>query len=200
MSAPDVAAGRLVAPRHHGRQRLRYPSMLLALIGAYYGAAQLGFALEVAGPVGAIVWLPVGVGIAFLYLGGLSLWPGLVIADLLATDYNATPVGTALLQTCGNLLEVVVAVVLLKRLVPDGAPLRSIRALVGMLAAIAAGAAASATVGSIAQLAGDVIDAGGVPTVWRTWWLGDFVGALVLVPLALTWHRPPAREWWSGRV
>src|SRR4051794_34682730 len=161
MSAPDVAAGRLVAPRHHGRQRLRYPSMLLALIGAYYGAAQLGFALEVAGPVGAIVWLPVGVGIAFLYLGGLSLWPGLLVADLLATDYGATPVGTALLQTCGNLLEVVVAVLLLRRLVPDGAPLRSIRSLVGMLAALTAGAALHPTPGSPPPLARALLDSPG---------------------------------------
>jgi signal transduction histidine kinase len=200
MSAPDVAAGRLMAQRHYGRERLRYPSMLLALIGVYYCAAQLVFALEVGGPVAAVVWLPVGVAVAFLYLGGLSLWPGLVIADLLVTDYGATPVGTALLQTCGNLLEVVVAVVLLRRLVPDGAPLRSVRALLGMLAAIAAGAAASATVGSIAQLAGDVIHGGAVVTVWRTWWLGDFVGALVLVPLAVTWHGPLTRERRPGRV
>src|SRR4051812_32753449 len=200
MSAPDVAAGRLRAQRHYGRERLRYPLLVLALIAAYYAAAQLVYALEVAGPIAAIVWLPVGVAIAFLYLGGLSLWPGLVIADLLVNDYGAGPVGTALLQTCGNLLEVVVAVVLLRRLVPDGAPLRSTRALVGMLAAIAAGAAVSATVGSLAQLAGSVITSGEVPTVWRTWWFGDFVGALVLVPLALTWYRPPPREWWSGRA
>ena len=61
MSAPDVAAGRLRAQRHHGRERLRYPTLLLALIGAYYGAAQLVYALEVAGPIAAIVWLPVGI-------------------------------------------------------------------------------------------------------------------------------------------
>src|SRR3954454_14190381 len=176
MSAPDVAAGRLRAQRHYGRERLRYPLLVLALIAAYYAAAQLVYALEVAGPIAAIVWLPVGVAIAFLYLGGLSLWPGLVIADLLVNDYGAGPVGTALLQTCGNLLEVLVAVVLLRRLVPDGAPLRSTRGLVGMLAAIAAGAAVSATVGSLAQLAGSVITSGEVPTVWRTWWFGDFVG------------------------
>ncbi len=27
--------------------------------------------------------------------------------------------------------------------------------------------------------------------VWRTWWLGDFTGALVIVPLAIAWSRPP---------
>ena len=45
-------------------------SAVVALAAAYYGAAQLVFALEVAGPVAAVVWLPVGVGVAFLYLGG----------------------------------------------------------------------------------------------------------------------------------
>ena len=28
------------------------------------------------------------------------------------------------------------------------------------------------------------------PTVWRTWWLGDSSGALIVVPLALAWYRP----------
>ena len=31
----------------------------------YYGAAKLGYELEFAGPVAAIVWLPAGVAIAF---------------------------------------------------------------------------------------------------------------------------------------
>ena len=128
MSAPDVVAGRLRAQRPYGRERLLYPPLLLALIGAYYGAAQLGYALEVAGPVAAIVWLPVGVAIAFLYLGGLSLWPGVVIGDLLANDYGAAARSARrCCQTCGNLLEVVVAVLLLRRLVRDGSPLRSVR-------------------------------------------------------------------------
>ena len=84
-----------------------YPLAVLALAAAYYGAAELGYALEVAGPVAAIVWLPVGVGIAALYLGGTRLWPGVLIGDLLANDYGALPVGTALVQTCGNLAEVI---------------------------------------------------------------------------------------------
>ena len=51
---------------------------LLALL--YYGAAKLGFALKFSGPVAAIVWLPTGVGIAFLYFGGVRFWPGVLVA------------------------------------------------------------------------------------------------------------------------
>jgi signal transduction histidine kinase len=36
--------------------------------------------------------------------------------------------------------------------------------------------------------------------VWRTWLLGDFSGALIVLPLALAWSEPPRRAWLRGRV
>ena len=69
------------------------------------------------------MWLPVGVGVAFLYLCGLRFWPGVLIGDLLANDYAALPLGSALGQTAGNLLEVVGITLLLRALVPRGDPL-----------------------------------------------------------------------------
>jgi signal transduction histidine kinase len=63
--------------------------------------------------------------------------------------------------------------------------------VVGMLAAIGAGTAVSATVGSTSLLAGGVISAHQLVSVWRTWWLGDASGALIVLPLALTWVKPP---------
>ena len=47
----------------------------------------------------------------------------------------------------------------------------------------------SATVGTLASRVGGVISPGAFLTVWRTWWLGDACGALVVVPLALAWSR-----------
>jgi signal transduction histidine kinase len=191
MSVPDVVAGRVRAQRHYGRERLLYPLAIVALAGAYYGAAELVYWLEVGGPVAAVVWLPAGVGIAALYLGGSRLWPGVLIGDLLANDYGALPTGTALAQTCGNLAEILIAATLLRALARTTPPLGSIGGLMRMLGALAAGVTVSATVGTLAQLAGDVIGTGELGTVWRTWWLGDFTGALVVVPLAIAWSRPP---------
>jgi signal transduction histidine kinase len=162
----------------------------LVLAAAYYGAAKLGYALEFSGAIGAVVWLPVGVGISFLYFGGYGLWPGLLVGDLLANDYSALPVGSAIGQTCGNLLEVIIATLLLHRLVPRGSPLLSVGGIVRMLAAIATGAAISATVGLLSLRAGGVLSTSEVAEAWRTWWLGDSVGALVVVPLALAWWPP----------
>jgi signal transduction histidine kinase len=173
----------------------RYLLGVFSLAVLYRAVAQIGYELQFAGPVAAVVWLPVGIGVAFLYLGGIRYWPGVLIGDLLANDYGALPLGSALGQTTGNVLEILVATALLRRLVPRGDPLGSVGGLTRMLAAIAAGTAVSATVGSLSLMLGDVVDGGELPHVWRTWWLGDSSGALVVLPLALAWALPPPRDW-----
>src|SRR4051812_33792361 len=184
-TAPDTAAERASLRRPYPRRLL----ILIALPAVYYASAKVGYALEFAGPVAAVVWLPVGVAIAFLYLGGIRLWPGVVIGDLLANDYGALPLGAALGQTVGNLLEVLVAVVLIRRLIGPASPLGSVPALARMLVALVAGAVVSATVGTVSLRLGGVINADAWAHIWRTWWLGDFSGALIVVPLAVAWFR-----------
>jgi signal transduction histidine kinase len=118
------------------------------------------------------------------------------VGDLLVNNYSALPPGSALGQTIGNLLEVLVATWLLRRLARG----RSLNADVGgvcrTLTAIAIGTAISATVGPLSLWLGGVVATGALPRVWRTWWLGDFSGALLVVPLALSWVPPRERGRW----
>jgi len=197
MSSSASTAPPLERPVTHAVARRLVP--LVALPAAYYGSAKLGYALDFAGPVAAIVWLPGGVAIAFLYLGGLQLWPGVVVGDLLANDYMALPLGSALGQTAGNLLEVLVAVVLLRRLPGPGSPLGSVSNLLRMLVALAAGTVVSAAVGTLSLRLGGVVSQDAWAQVWRTWWLGDLSGALVIVPLAIAWFRADEHGGWRGR-
>jgi signal transduction histidine kinase len=201
-ASPALLRGRLglVSTRRRHQSKRRYVEGILALVVAYYAAAHIGYAYQFSGPVAALVWLPVGVAVAFLYLGGMRFWPGVVIGDLLVNSYTQLPLGTALVQSCGNLLEVLVATALLRRLCPRTGPIASIRGVAGVVAAIACGTLVSATVGSIAAWLGNVIHAHSVPYVWRTWWLGDFSGALIVVPLAISWSTLPARPWPRRRV
>jgi signal transduction histidine kinase len=177
----------------------RYLAGVLVLAGAYYGAAKLGYELEFSGPVAAIVWLPAGVGAAFLSLGGLRFWPGVLIGDLLANDYSVLPLGSALGQTAGNMAEVLVAALVIRRLLVRDPPLDSLGGIVRLVGTIAIATAISATIGPLSLLAGEVISAGELPMVARTWWLGDAAGALVVIPLALAWYQPPSRGWARGR-
>ena len=158
VSAPAIPEELSVARRLAYDARVRYVVLVATLAGAYYGAAQIGYTLKFTGAVAAIVWLPVGVGIAFLYLGGLNLWPGVIVGDLLANQYNALPSGPPIGQTIGNTLEVLVAAALLRRLVRNGRPLESVPGVCGLIVAIFAGVAVSATIGPISLRLGDVLD------------------------------------------
>jgi signal transduction histidine kinase len=206
MPVSGGAEGTAAAASPHARlagawadERVRLVLGIVALAVLYRGVAEIGYSLQFAGPVASVVWLPVGVGVAFLYLCGLRFWPGVLIGDLLANDYDALPLGSALGQTAGNLLEVVGITLLLRAFVPRGDPLGSVRDLGLMLAAIVAGTTVSATIGSLSLWLGDVIAGDEIPRVWRTWWLGDATGALVVLPLALAWARPPPAHWWRRR-
>lgn len=194
-----ISAGRVTSaagrPQVVHYLRNGYLPSVGVVVVLYYAAAHVGYAFEFAGPVAAIVWLPVGVGIASLYLLGLRLWPGIVVGDLLVNNYSALPVGSAIGQSFGNLLEVVIAVVLLGALVERDAPLSTVSSVTGVFVAIAAGTLVSASIGTLSLHLGHVVSAHSLPSVWRTWWLGDFCGAALVLPLALAWLRRPRRRW-----
>jgi integral membrane sensor domain MASE1 len=186
-----------------GVRRLADPRYFLnvALLAiAYVASAKLGYWLEFAGPVAAIVWLPVGVGISSLYLFGLRYWPAIVVGDLLSNDWMKLPVGVAFSQTAGNLLEVVIAALLLLRLAQNGSPLRTVRGVAQLIGLIAVATLTSATIGTVALRAGGVIDSAHIANVWRTWWLGDACGALVVTPLAIAWSKGLPRAWDRPRL
>ena len=172
---------------------LRYALGVLLLAAGYYGAGQASLALQYTGPVAAI-WLPVGVGVAALYLGGLRFWPGVLIGDLALAD-SAQPLGSALGLTLGNMADVLVITLLLRRLLGRRGALDRLDRVGGMLVAIAAGAAITATVAMVSLRAGGVISGSDVPTFWRSWFLADASGSLVVVPLALAWAQPGSLEW-----
>ena len=99
--------------------------------------------------------------------------------------------------------EVVVGAVLLRRLIGRRAALDRPEQVSGMLVAIGIATAISATVGTASMLLGGVIEASEIPKFWRTWWLGDTAGGLVVVPLMLAWAPDPAAAWrrvrsWDG--
>src|SRR5688572_8543730 len=98
-SAPGPLSWRVRVTDLAREPRLQHVLGVILLAAAYRGVAEIGYELQFAGPVAAVVWFPVGVGIAFLYLAGLRYWPGILVGDLLANDYGALPLGSALGQT-----------------------------------------------------------------------------------------------------
>jgi signal transduction histidine kinase len=168
-----------------------YLLAVVATAAAVYAAAQIGLQFayphDGAGLHGTVTafWPPIGVGIAALVLYGPRLWPGVAIGSLLAGDY-AMPFGLVLGQAIGTAVAVLLAAELLVRLGARAPGLR-VKDVVVLIICTAASTALGATSGVIAiWLAGD-LPAIGVEEIWRTWWLSDLAGALVITPALLTW-------------
>jgi PAS domain S-box-containing protein len=168
------------------RRALRYAASVAIVAALYYGAAKAGLQLAYLNGAVTALWPPVGVGIAALVLCGLRLWPGIVIGDLLVGDYS-TPLGTVLGQTVGNTLEVLVGAYLLRRLVGDRPSLERVRSVFALVTGAVVATPISAIFGTTSLRLGDVISSHEFGEVWRTWWLSDLSGALVVAPLILTW-------------
>jgi signal transduction histidine kinase len=208
--ADSVAGRRRHAERATGllqSRSVRYAAGVLVLAISYYGAAKLGQTLRYTASVSAI-WPPAGLGIAALYLWGLRWWPGVFLAEILLNgelllDDTPLPLGSLIGQQAGNMAEIVVGAILLRRLIGPRAALDTVEQVVGVLVALSVATAISATAGTVSMLAGGVITDSEVPSFWRTWWLGDTSGALVVAPLMLAWAADPAAAWrrlrrWEG--
>jgi PAS domain S-box-containing protein len=168
------------------RTAIRYAASAAVVAAVYYGAAKVGLQLAYLNGAVTALWPPVGVGIAALVLYGLRLWPGIVIGDLLAGDYS-TPLGTVIGQTVGNTLEVLVAALLLRRLVGDRPSLERVREVFALVGCVVVATPISAIFGTTSLRLGDVISSDEFGEVWRTWWLSDLSGALVVAPFILAW-------------
>jgi signal transduction histidine kinase len=187
----------------------RYLAGVLTLAIAYYAAAKVGQTLRYTASVAAI-WPPAGLGIAALYLWGLRWWPGVFLGELavngeLLVGDTALPLGSLVGQQAGNMAEIIVGAVLLRRLIGPRAALGRTEQVARMLLGLGIATAISATVGTASMFAGGVIGDSELAHFWRTWWLGDAAGALVVLPLLLAWVADPADAWrrirtWHGSL
>jgi signal transduction histidine kinase len=169
--------------------RLAWYAIEVGLVtGLYYGAARAGLRLAYLHGSVTALWPPVGVGIAALVIGGPSLWPGIVAGDLLVADFS-TPWGTVLGQTVGNTLEVLVGAVLFIRLAGRQARFERVWHVFALVICAVVGTLISALFGVVSLRLGHVITGGEFGSVFRTWWLSDFSGALVFAPLGIVWVR-----------
>jgi signal transduction histidine kinase len=180
---------------------------LVLLAAAYYGAAKLGQTLRYTASVSAM-WPPAGLGIAALYLWGLRWWPGVLLGEIvvnaeLLLDDGTFPIGSLLGQQTGNMAEIIVGALLLRRLIGPNAAMDRVQQVGRMLLALGVATAISATAGTVSMFAGGVVDDSDAVEFWRTWWLADTSGGLVVLPLMLAWAHHASDAWrrirtWEG--
>jgi PAS domain S-box-containing protein len=161
---------------------------MVVLCVCYVATAQFGLSLDALHSVAAAVWPPTGIALMALVLGGCRLWPGITCGAFLANLWAGAPVPVACGIAMGNTLEALVGTMLLQRLVGFSPALDRLRDVLGLtvLAAVLS-PLVSATIGVTSGWLGGMIPAATFGKAWRTWWLGDAMGNLVVAPLLFVW-------------
>ncbi len=169
------------------RRPARYIVEIVTLAVAYFGAAKLGLLLSFVQDNVTLVWPPSGVALAALLVFGVRLWPGVVLGAFAATASTGAPLGFALGTAIGNPLEALCAYYLLRRAGYSLAVARIRDVLALVLLGAVASSAVSATIGTISLSLNGMAPWAAFLPIWRSWWLGDAMGMLILTPLITAW-------------
>ena len=154
----------------------------------YVATAKFGLSLDAVHGFAAAVWPPTGIALGALVLGGYRLWPGIALGAFLVNVSAGAPLLVAGGMALGNVLEAVVGTVLLTRVVRFSPSLNRLQDVMGLIV-LAAGLSTviSATIGVTSGWLGGIIPAATAWQTWRTWWLGDALGDLIVAPLLFVW-------------
>lgn len=160
--------------------------LYVVYVAAGYFSLKLAFAATNVSPV----WPPTGIAVAALLLGGLRLWPAIAVGAFTvnmlsfpATGEWSNEVPASLAIAVGNTLEAVVAAYLTNRFARGAALFDQLVHVFRFLLGAGFACLISATVGVVTLLLAGFVSGDSAPGAWFTWWLGDLVGLLILVPL-----------------
>lgn len=169
---------------------MRIPVVVQAgLLGVIYVAtAEVGLSLDAVGGVAAAVWPPAGIALAALVLYGARLWPGIAVGAVFVNWWAGAPLLVAGGMALGNTLAALAGMVFLTRVVGLRPALDRLRDVLGLIV-LAAGLSTliSATLGVTSGWLGGVMATAQYEYAWRTWWLGDAMGVLVVAPFLFVW-------------
>lgn len=170
------------------------PKYLLFSLGIgviYFVAARFGLNLAGAIREVSLVWPATGLSIAALLIFGIHFWPSILLASLIANWTSGTTFQPSFFIAIGATLEALIAVRLLQifGFRKDMGRVRDAMAFIIFAALIAT--AVSATIGTTSLIYNGVGSWSLFWHIWREWWVGDMVGALIVAPFILVRSNLP---------
>jgi serine phosphatase RsbU (regulator of sigma subunit) len=159
--------------------------MIVIVGAAYYLGARLGLNLSLIQENVTALWPPSGIALAAFLMFGRSMWPAVACAALAVNLPISTGPLPALLTALGNTLAPLVAATVLERVGFRRQLDRRRDALAIVFLGALASMTISATIGTGALVASNVIGTGQLAGAWAVWWTGDAMGVLAVAPFLL---------------
>ena len=173
----------------------------LAIAAVYFVAAKFGFTMAFTAEQVTLVWPPTGLALAAALMFGAEVWPGILLGAFLANVTTHEPVVIAVAIAAGNTLEAVLAAWLIRRYVDKPFSRSWLRWTLGIiLFGAVASTIVSATIGVVSLCAGGIQPWSAFTGLWRTWWLGDATGDVIVAPAILAFSARPREITWRNGI
>ncbi len=187
------AGGVSVAPRK-STHYLYLASEIIAVAAVYFAAAKIGLSFAYIHASVSPVWPPTGVAIAAALLLGYRIWPGIFLGAFLVNLVTPLPPTTAVAIAAGNTAESL-STLLILRAVGFHPQFDRARDVFKFVITVSLCTTFSALLGNISLCLARLERWEDFSLLWRTWWLGDLAGALIIAPLLLTWIVRTRKGW-----
>jgi diguanylate cyclase (GGDEF)-like protein/PAS domain S-box-containing protein len=176
----------------------QFISKLALVTVAYVLTGKFGLMIPYVGSHITLIWLPTGVAVYALMMGGYRFLPAIFLGAFLVNFSVDSSVFLALSIAIGNTLGPLVTFLILKKAGLD-ISLNRIKDMMLILISTAFGMTISATCGVASLLYAGLISAANLLNAWLIWWAGDTVGILVLLPLLLTLTKKEIHQLWQKK-
>ena len=189
---------------------LRWLLLVLAIAAANYLSGRLGLLLALPPGFATAVWPPSGIALAALLLFGYRVWPGVLLGSFAINIFIAMQSGpiddwfsagrVAANIGLGSTVQAALGTWLIRRFVGFPNPLLFEREItLFLLLGGPVSCLFAATVGIGTLVGAGIMPWAVAPFQWWTWWIGDTIGVLTVMPLLLIALAKP-REVWRARL
>ena len=165
-----------------------HPAAVFLLVTTGYIAAAKG-SVDVAGTTDglSLVWAPSGFAMGMVLLYGYRMVPAVFLGALLVRiSAAALNPGYVVISALAAALEPALCTFLLYHVAGFRVGLCRVRDVLGVIVfGVALTTMVTATIGTIGMMLSDMGEWASFGKVWRLWWAGDALGALVVAPLIL---------------
>lgn len=175
----------------------RFPTLPAAAVLAlvYFVAGKLSLKLAFVHASASPVWPPTGIALAALLLLGYRVSPAIFIGAFLINAMTVGNIATSLVIATGNTLEALCGAWLVNRFAGGLHAFDRPQNVFKFAGAALLCTIVRASFGLTSLAVGGFADWANYGTIWMTWWLGDFAGALVVAPLIILWSTASPRRW-----
>lgn len=163
-----------------------YLYMIILFLSYLLAAQVFSFIYTMVPTAPALIWPASGIALAGLILGGIALWPAILLASLTHQLLTGASLTVALGLGLANALQAFTGAWLLRRFGFTNSFSRVPHTLIFILVAVGASLIVPA-LGTLVLLAAEQPLPRGVAGTFMPWWMGQLLSLIVLTPLLVRW-------------